>query len=437
MIYRLIQNACIFLTLVLSNTTFAGELEFSSGQSSIINNNFSTHSSNTFTKIGRLKYTFDRDFTDGDVISFQVTNAKFNHSSPISIYDDSGSIEFLEFDGNKLTLLIINTVETGFSFTFDGMEIKGGHLEHQEVVTLSTSIIICWTKVSEASLVIAEAVNNITSSIIEPFDGTMQYVKSQDPEVTRVLISGKNSADSLFIKSQVSTDAKKQTFLLSGNFSGFSNAEGGFLHSAEIEVFGDHCKFDYEDIALKVNDNYLTFTIDQGRHECTDGNGFQYFPQLVEIRIRKPENTTHTSEFYLTVDAVGYNEGEYINLINKVPAGKWKYQKTVHAKIPMMPVGKNYSQSISVTSNYYNEITADFIITANEQTYYIADAVTLLPNTVNELAKAFKLLNNSLGIDGLTSLDIIIDAPKDSITFNALYYDRATGDRAIIPVTLK
>lgn len=113
-------------------------------------------------------------------------------------------------------------------------------------------------------------------------------------------------------------------------------------------------------------------------------------------------------------------------------AGEWKLNGAV-VHVPFMPFRAGYSPIVNVsnTSNQNGDI--EVVVYAKNDAAWVEPVSYMLPETARAKAESQTDITSALkdlGISGDVAFDIIVNAPKDDIEVNALFY--RDGDRAVI-----
>jgi len=112
-------------------------------------------------------------------------------------------------------------------------------------------------------------------------------------------------------------------------------------------------------------------------------------------------------------------------------AGKWSLGADV-TRVPFMPFGSAYSQSITVSNRFAaaGEISIDWYV--NGTTVSTPLTVSAAAKSITDISAAVRATAAANGITGNATFDVVVNVPDTNADVVAVYYAKSDKDRAVI-----
>ena len=378
----------------------------------------------------------ERDYDSGDIITISYAGAtvaeETNAATPVSITptvtgagDFLNNVEFLEYDGNDIKLLVTNPVDStvaGTQITISGQQLILTAAADEGQVKVSAFGKVD-TVEGAKTVDIATAVTYITyateigSEVSTAFDGVV------DVNESRKAFVGGGTADTLVI---TNTQAAVTT--------------GVTPTGAIYTVYGDFSFLDEDgDEELGGTDDG-TITSSGGTVEVAEDfmsakiSSTSFAAGTVGVTVTGPDEVVIPDQTFTVSTVVSYSDpaGGATDLttttLNNASAGAWTLNGA-QAHIPFLPFGSAYSQSVTVSNTSSQTGGVDLVIYTGGDTVEVEGIATVAAEGVTDLSSAIRNAVSDAGLTGNLSFDVIINAPDSSITVEALYYAKADADR--------
>ncbi|WP_229156730.1 hypothetical protein [Fluctibacter halophilus] len=380
--------------------------------------------------------TPERDYDSGDIITLEVTGATVATmtaaATPAPIVPTVtgvgnllDNIEFLEYSGNKIKLLVTNPVAfgAGTAVTVSGVQLittaaaDEGEVKMSAVGTVAT---VEGPKTVDSSTAVTAITyaQQLDTSVSTAFDAVI------DVNTARKEFVGGGTADTLVIsntEAAVSTGVTTTgaTYKVWGDFS-FLDADGdGELGGADDGAVTSTAG------TATVAEDFMSVSVAQAAAFSTG---------TVGITVTGPADVVIPDQTFTAETKVSYTDpkGGATDLVattlSESSAGAWTLNGA-KAHIPFLPFGSAYSQSVTVSNTSTQTGGVDLVIYVGDDTVEMEGIATVGAEGVTDISAAIRNAVTSAGLSGPLSFDVIINAPENAIVVEALYYAKTDGDR--------
>jgi len=223
-------------------------------------------------------------------------------------------------------------------------------------------------------------------------------------------------------------------------------ASGGFVKAATVVKTAYTVKSDFlfmDTDSDGTADYGITVTGTDTESAKGFATGFQSYsvtdttatPAAVTFTLEATDGTTVIPVSSFTADTViTYTAADSTTNVTKsfsaTDAGQWTLNGASQS-IAFLPFGSEYAQSITVTntSTLAGEITV--VLTADGREYTKVLTASAAANNVTNISLEVAALADESGITGNAQVQVIVNAPKDSVEVKGVYYHIATQDRVL------
>ena len=377
-----------------------------------------------------------RDYDSGDIITIEYAGAtvatQTNAATPVAITptitgagDFLANVEFLEYEGNTIKLLVTNPVDStvaGTQITISGQQLITTAATDKGLVKVSAFGKVD-TVEGAKTVDVATAVTYITyatelgSSVSGAFDAVVDVNQSRKEFV------GGGTADTLVItntQAAVTTGVTTTgaVYKVYGDFSFLDeNGDGDLADSDDGSITSTAG-------TPVVAADMMSATITASSFAAGTVGVTVTGPSEVVI----PDQTFTASTTVSYTDPAGGSTDLTADTLSMASAGAWTLNGA-QAHIPFLPFGSAYSQSVTVSNTSSQTGGVDLVIYSGGDTVEVEGIATVGAEGVTDLSSAIRTAVENAGLTGNLSFDIIINAPTTAITVEALYYAKADADR--------
>lgn len=380
-----------------------------------------------------------RDYDSGDIItiSFAGTTVatKTNAATPVAITPTvtgagnlASNIEFLEYDGNDVKLLVTNPVSfgAGTSVTVSGIQIITKEAADKGTVKVSAVgkvATVEGAKVVDASAAVTYITyaTELSTKYTTKFDGVV------DVNAARKAFTVGGTSDTLVLTNTVASVAAGMGVTSTG---ATYKVMGDFTF---LDENGDGDLADAKDGSITSAAGTVTVAADM--MSATVKSTAALSTGTVGITVNGPAGTVIPDQTFKASTVVSYSDpkGGATDLTSTTlaesSAGAWTLNGA-KAHVPFMPFGSQYSQSVTISNTSNQTGGVDLVIYVGEDTVEVEGIATAKAEGVTDISAAVR---NAVANAGLTTanvaFDIIVNAPTSAIEVTAVYYAKADGDR--------
>lgn len=429
----------VALFVYFANVSEASELKFDGFPGTI--KRTEKHLLDGFYEHFRLSLIPDRDYASGELIYLNI------YADNLEI-DDSRlvlplSIEFLDFvemdDRYVLRFLILDDIEAKTNLLLRGMTLVSSGMNYARDV----KALVYFRILTIDGPLDLDFSPNIT--LIKAIKGTDPAFQSHILGAfdRKLLLDGQAQetyTDTVtFIHSVTEEELSQRNRNLSNNYNFRYHFEGdfrSFLKPGDVNEFEDHVVISASSEGQDLNINNIEIT-NNGKNLQFEVN--HLFNREIGITFSTPANLVVPQQIEANVQIemqYGFNDIDvtWVNTLEATPAGKWAWAGRIF-NIANMPFGSEYSQLITVTNKSTQNVQFDLVLySTTSQRIVVSDALNIEAGRVKNISSQLREYVNSAGISGLVSFDLIADTKLNSLSVDALYYNKADGDRAVLQV---
>lgn len=213
--------------------------------------------------------------------------------------------------------------------------------------------------------------------------------------------------------------ATKSDYVIHGDFSFLGEAnDSGIITTSNVTSSADAAPKVYADKIVTTYAGLTANTITIDISGETSG--------VADKALSPQEFTATTTVAYTDFSSAA---GSVI-LQDKADAGAWGLNGAI-IHVPFMPFRDGYSPIVSVSNTSNQDGDIEVLVYAKNDADWVEPTSYMLNTTA--IADAMTNITpelQSLGINGDVAFDVIVNAPKQSIAVNALYFNE--GDRAVL-----
>jgi hypothetical protein len=385
-----------------------------------------------------------RDYDSGDIITISYTGANVATmtaaATPVAIVPTVtgagnllGNVEFLEFAGNTVKLLVTNPVSAaaGTFVTVSGvqLDVSGaadkGKINVSAVGTVAT---VEGAKTVDASTAVTYATyaTEYKTAVTDKFDGTIDVNAARKAFSTAAGENGSDSAsaDTLVLTNTVGTVTQGSTstgavYTVKGDFTFLDeNGDGDLLDAKDGSIASAAG-------TVKVADDMMSATI-TSTAAVTSGT--------VGVTVNTPAGVTIPDQEFTASSALSYTVTGVTgtltsNTLTDAAAGSWTLNgANVH--VPVLYFGSAFAQSVIVTNTSSQAGGVDIVVYQGGDTYEMNGVGNIVSEGTTDITAWVQSAVAGAGItSGAVAFDVIVNAPSANITVSALYYAKADGDR--------
>lgn len=377
-----------------------------------------------------------RDYSAGDIITVTFTGADVvtedEDGDAIAIADPNTSLEFLGYQDNAVRYLVTEDFAEGdadATFTLEDvmLDISGAADKGTvkvtaagRVDTVDGPIDVDKSAAGTAYTFAAE----LSSKVSTKFDAVV------DVNAQRQEFVGGGTQDTLTVETTLAaTDmgvtTVEQEFTVYGDFS-YLDADGdGELGGADdgtITIGGT---------AAEVAEDFMSASLDVDLAAATAGT------YSVSVVVEGPEDTVIPDQsFMVSTDVVYESPADATkelstSTLDKAAAGSWTLNGA-KAHIPLMYVGSNYAQAVTVSNTSTQTGGVDVTVYVGDDAVTFEGVATVMAEGVTDISAAVKQAIIDAGItSGVVAFDVVVNTPSTATEIKALYFTKSDGDRVL------
>lgn len=377
-----------------------------------------------------------RDYSAGDIITVTVTGASIvtvdEDDDAIVLADPNTSLEFLGFQGNAVRYLVTEDFAEGdadASFTLEDLMLDISGAADKATVKVAAAGRVdtvdgpinvdastpgtAYTFAAELSSKVATAFNNVV-----------------DVNAQREEFVGGGTQDTLTVSTTLAaTDmgvtTTEQTYTVYGDFS-YLDADGdgelGGDDDGSVLIGGS---------AATVADDFSSATLDVAFAGATAGT------TSVDVVVAGPADTVIPDQsFMVSVDVAYENPADTDKelsktTLDKAAAGSWTLNGA-KAHIPLMYVGSNYAQAVTVSNTSTQTGGVDVTVYVGDDAMTFEGVATVAGEGVTDISAAVQKAIADAGISsGVVAFDVVVNTPSAATTIKALYFTKSDKDRVL------
>jgi hypothetical protein len=382
-----------------------------------------------------------RDYDSGDIITVSFAGATVaTHTAaatPVAIVPTitgagnlASNIEFLEYDGNDVKMLVTNPVSfaAGTTVTVSGVQLITTEASDKGLVKVSAVgkvATVEGAKIVDAST----AVTYITYATELKGAFSTKFDAVVDVNAARKEFVGGGTTDTLVLSNTVASVAAGMgvtttgaTYTVKGDFSFLDeNGDGDIADAKDGSITSAAGT-----VALAAD--MMSVTVKSGSALSTG---------TVGISVNGPTGVVIPDQSFTASTMVSYTnpKGGATDLVSTTladsAAGSWTLNGA-KAHVPLMYVGTNYAQAVTISNTSTQTGGVDIVVYIGDDTVEFEGVATAAGEGVTDISAAVRQAIADGGItSGVASFDVIVNAPTTAITVNALYYTKSDGDRVL------
>jgi len=379
-----------------------------------------------------VSVTVGRAYANGDIIEVAFTGTTVATmtaaATPVAIEptvtQTSGTVEFLEYDGNTVKLLVTAAVDAASTVTVSGVQLIVTDAAAKGLVKVSALgkvATVEGAKTVDTSVAVTSItyVKQLNTKIAAAFNGVV------DVNTSRKKFTDAGTADTLVIENTLApapggtVTTKGVTYTVYGDFS-FLDVDGdGTLEAKEGTVTSAAGT-----VAVATDFTSAVVTQATGLVSGTVG-----------VTITGAAGSVIPDQSYMAKTQVSYTNpaGGATDLVATTlaqsAAGSWTLNGAT-AHIPFLPFGPNFAQSVTVSNTSKQSGGVDLVIYAGSDTVEVDGITSVVAEGVTDISAAIRSAVSAAGLSSASlSFDVIINAPDSAITVEAIYYAKSDGDR--------
>jgi len=379
-----------------------------------------------------VSVTVGRAYANGDIIEVAFTGTTVATmtaaATPVAIEptvtQTSGTVEFLEYDGNTVKLLVTAAVDAASTVTVSGVQLIVTDAAAKGLVKVSALgkvATVEGAKTVDTSVAVTSItyVKQLNTKIAAAFNGVV------DVNTSRKKFTDAGTADTLVIENTLApapggtVTTKGVTYTVYGDFS-FLDVDGdGTLEAKEGTVTSAAGT-----VAVATDFTSAVVTQATGLVSGTVG-----------VTITGAAGSVIPDQSYMAKTQVSYANpaGGATDLVATTlaqsAAGSWTLNGAT-AHIPFLPFGPNFAQSVTVSNTSKQSGGVDLVIYAGSDTVEVDGITSVVAEGVTDISAAIRSAVSAAGLSSASlSFDVIINAPDSAITVEAIYYAKSDGDR--------
>ena len=379
-----------------------------------------------------VSVTVGRAFANGDIIEVAFTGTTVATmtaaATPVAITptvtQTSGTVEFLEYDGNTVKLLVTSAVNADSSVTVSGVQLIVTDAAAKGLVKVSALgkvATVEGAKTVDTSVAVTSItyVKQLNTKIAAAFNGVV------DVNTSRKKFTDAGTADTLVIENTLASapggtvTTKGVTYTVYGDFS-FLDVDGdGTLEAKEGTVTSAAG-------TVAVAKDFTSAVVTQATGLVSG---------TVGVTVTGAAGSVIPDQSYMAKTQVSYANpaGGATDLVATTlaqsAAGSWTLNGAT-AHIPFLPFGPNFAQSVTVSNTSKQSGGVDLVIYAGSDTVEVDGITSVVAEGVTDISAAIRSAVSAAGLSSASlSFDVIINAPTSAITVEAIYYAKSDGDR--------
>ena len=379
-----------------------------------------------------VSVTVGRAFANGDIIEVAFTGTTVATmtaaATPVAVVptvtQTDGTVEFLEYDGNTVKLLVTSAVDAASTVTIADLELIVTDAAAKGLVKVSALgkvATVEGAKTVDTSVAVTSItyVKQLNTKIAAAFNGVV------DVNTSRKKFTDAGTADTLVIENTLASapggtvTTKGVTYTVYGDFS-FLDVDGdGTLEAKEGTVTSAAG-------TVAVAKDFTSAVV-------TQATGF--VSGTVGVTVTGAAGSVIPDQSYMAKTQVSYANpaGGATDLVATTlaqsAAGSWTLNGAT-AHIPFLPFGPNFAQSVTVSNTSKQSGGVDLVIYAGSDTVEVDGITSVVAEGVTDISAAIRSAVSAAGLSSASlSFDVIINAPTSAITVEAIYYAKSDGDR--------
>ena len=379
-----------------------------------------------------VSVTVGRAFANGDIIEIAFTGTTVATmtaaATPVAVVptvtQTDGTVEFLEYDGNTVKLLVTSAVDAASTVTIADLELIVTDAAAKGLVKVSALgkvATVEGAKTVDTSVAVTSItyVKQLNTKIAAAFNGVV------DVNTSRKKFTDAGTADTLVIENTLASapggtvTTKGVTYTVYGDFS-FLDVDGdGTLEAKEGTVTSAAG-------TVAVAKDFTSAVV-------TQATGF--VSGTVGVTVTGAAGSVIPDQSYMAKTQVSYANpaGGATDLVATTlaqsAAGSWTLNGAT-AHIPFLPFGPNFAQSVTVSNTSKQSGGVDLVIYAGSDTVEVDGITSVVAEGVTDISAAIRSAVSAAGLSSASlSFDVIINAPTSAITVEAIYYAKSDGDR--------
>lgn len=374
--------------------------------------------------------TTGREFNSGDIIVVTYTGATVatmtTATTPVAIVPTvagAANVEFLEFEGNTVKLLVTDDVVSAATITVSGIQLIVTGAADKGTVKVSalgkvSTVEGAKTVDTSTAVTYLTYAQQLSTKVGTSFDAIV------DVNAARQKFTDVGTSDTLVIENTEAVVSPGVittgvTYTVYGDF-GFLDLDGdGTLEAKEGTITSTGGT-----VALATD--FMSAVVTQAAAFSTG---------TVGVTITGAAGSVIPDQSYMAKADVAYTNpaGGATDLVAttlaKSDAGSWTLNGA-KAHIPFLPFGNNFAQSVTVSNTSTQTGGVDLVIYVGSDTVEVDGIASVVAEGVTDISAAIRSAVAAAGLSTATlSFDVIINAPDSAITVEALYYAKSDGDR--------
>ena len=379
-----------------------------------------------------VSVTVGRAFANGDIIEVAFTGTTVATmtaaATPVAVVptvtQTDGTVEFLEYDGNTVKLLVTSAVNAASTVTIADLELIVTDAAAKGLVKVSALgkvATVEGAKTVDTSVAVTSItyVKQLNTKIAAAFNGVV------DVNTSRKKFTDAGTADTLVIENTLASapggtvTTKGVTYTVYGDFS-FLDVDGdGTLEAKEGTVTSAAG-------TVAVAKDFTSAVVTQATGLVSG---------TVGVTVTGAAGSVIPDQSYMAKTQVSYANpaGGATDLVATTlaqsAAGSWTLNGAT-AHIPFLPFGPNFAQSVTVSNTSKQSGGVDLVIYAGSDTVEVDGITSVVAEGVTDISAAIRSAVSAAGLSSASlSFDVIINAPTSAITVEAIYYAKSDGDR--------
>jgi hypothetical protein len=379
-----------------------------------------------------------RDYSAGDIITVTVAGADIvtvdEDDKAIVLADPNTSLEFLGFQDNAVRYLVTEDFAEGdddASFTVEELMLDISGAADKATVKVSAAGRVDTVdgpiNVDAATPGTAYTfASELSSKVTTKFDAVV------DVNAQREAFTDAGTQDTLTVSTTLAETAEdygvtttEQTFTVYGDFS-YLDADGdgelGGDDDGTVLIGG---------AAATVADDFSSASLDVDFAAATAGT------TSVDIVVTGPDDTVIPDQsFMVSVDVAYENPADDTKelsktTLDKTAAGSWTLNGA-KAHIPLMYVGSNYAQAVTVSNTSTQTGGVDVTVYVGDDAVTFEGVDTVAAEGVTDISAAIQKAIKDAGVTtGVVAFDVVVNTPSAATTIKALYFTKSDKDRVL------
>ena len=382
--------------------------------------------------------TTGRGYAAGDIITLTATGASLVTMTGTTAYaptitnTGTGKVEFLDYSGSQIRLLVSTPVASGDVVTVSGIKLNVGSASNKGTVKFSAAGRVS-TVDGPINVDTSTAVTYITYA-----DELATSIKDKFSAVVDVN-ANRQAFDQTVDKSADSTSA--DTLVLTNTVATVGSGRGVTTNGATYTVYGNFSFLDKDgngklgdagDGSVASSAGTTTYAADFSWAKVTSTSALT--SGTVGITVNAPTGVTIPDQAFMAQADVSYANPADVtknlsaNTLAKGAAGSWTLNGS-KSHVPFLPFSSAYSQSVTISNTSAQSGGVDLVIYTGSGTVSVSGIATAKGNGVTDISAAVRAAVAANGLSGNLAFDVVVNAPSANITTTAVYYAKADGDR--------